>query len=101
MSKYTITITNRYEVEADSPEHALASYRVVFDEADPEILGIDFWQVIPQDQFEYLDGKGEAVESIPEMSQGNGKIELSTSPQLVGCLGDRPPVWLAGGLFLP
>jgi hypothetical protein len=68
MSKYTITITNRYEVEADSPEHALASYRVVFDEADPEILGIDFWQVIPQDQFEYLDGKGEAVESIPEMS---------------------------------
>ena len=62
MPKYVITIADRWEVEADSPEHALASYRVVFDEADPEMLGIDWFQVIPKDKFEYLDGKGEAVE---------------------------------------
>lgn len=62
MPKYVITIEDRWEVEADSPEQALASYRVVFDDADPEVFGFDYPQVIHQDKFEYLDGKGEAVE---------------------------------------
>jgi hypothetical protein len=68
MSKYTITITDRYEVEADSPEHALGLYRVVFDNIRPEVVGLPNGLSLDSDQFEYLDGKGEAVESIPEMS---------------------------------
>lgn len=62
MPKFVITIEDRYEVEADSPEHALASYRVAFDNADPEVFGIGYPQVIQQSKFEYLDGKGEAIE---------------------------------------
>lgn len=63
MSKYIITITNAYEVEADSPEQALASYRVVFDNHEPELLGLTPEQVIEQDAFEFIGGKGEVEEA--------------------------------------
>lgn len=62
MPKYVITIEDRWEVEADSPEHALASYRVSFDNHEPELLGLTYPQVIRQDKFEYLDGQGKAEE---------------------------------------
>lgn len=63
MSKYIVTITDRYEVEADSPEQALASYRVSFDGIEPEILEIAPEDVIDSDDFEYLDGSGTAEEA--------------------------------------
>lgn len=62
--KYIITITDRYEVEADSPEHALGLYRVAFDNASPEVVGLPNGVNLDSDQFEYLDGHGEAVKSI-------------------------------------
>lgn len=62
MPKYVVTITDRYEVEADSPEQALASYRVGFDDVEPEILGIAPEDVIDSDEFEHLDGSGTAEE---------------------------------------
>ena len=61
MSKYIITNTERYEVEADSPEQALILYKIVIDDIEPEIFD---WpeRAYDTDQFEYLDGKTEAVE---------------------------------------
>lgn len=61
--KYVITDVNRYEVTAESAEQALASYRVWSDNLEPEIMGLEFHQVIPQDGFEYLGGKASAEES--------------------------------------
>jgi hypothetical protein len=63
MTKYVITIEDRYEVDAESSEQALASYRVRFEDIEPEMVGLTVDQVIPQDEFEYLDGKGSVEES--------------------------------------
>ena len=63
MTKYVITIEDRYEVDAESAEQALASYRVRFEDIEPEMVGLTVDQVIPQDEFEYLDGKGSVEES--------------------------------------
>ena len=62
MPKYIITNSERYQVEADSPEQALAIYRVVFDGIEPELVDLpeDVYQ--DPDQFEYLDGETQAVE---------------------------------------
>lgn len=59
MAKFIITVEDRYEVEAESAEQALASYRIQFDDADPEIFS---GKVIDQDEFEYLDGQAKAEE---------------------------------------
>ena len=62
MSKYIITNTERYEVEADSLEHALILYKIVFDDIEPEIFELPDGDYGDTDQFEYLDGTTEAVE---------------------------------------
>ena len=59
---YTITVTARYEVAAETAESALKSYHVTFDGIDPQTLGIAEREVIPAGYFEYLDGKVTAEE---------------------------------------
>jgi hypothetical protein len=59
---YVITEVNRYEVIAKNAEQALASYRVWSDNLEPELMGLEFHQVIPQDNFEYLGGSASAEE---------------------------------------
>ena len=61
MSKYTITNTERYKVEADSPEQALILYKILIDGIEPEMFDLPNG-LYDTDQFEYLDGKTEAVE---------------------------------------
>lgn len=61
MRLYEIEITQRYSVTAESVEHALGSYRVVFDGVEPELVGLTSEEVLKQDDFEYLDGSGRAV----------------------------------------
>lgn len=61
MSKYTITNTERYEVEADSPEQALILYKILIDGIEPEMFDLPNG-LYDTDQFEYLDGKTEAIE---------------------------------------
>jgi hypothetical protein len=61
MSKYIITNTERYEVEADSPEQALVLYKIVIDGIEPTMFDLPNG-LYDTDQFEYLDGKTEAVE---------------------------------------
>jgi hypothetical protein len=58
--KYTITNTQRYEVEAESLEQALAIYNVELNDIEPEIVGLPAGQY--GDQIEYLDGYTEARE---------------------------------------
>ena len=62
MPKFIVTITDRYEVEADSAEQALASYRIGFEDQEPELFDLNPEDVIPTDDFELLDGFGEAEE---------------------------------------
>lgn len=62
MPKYEVTISNTYLVTADSPEQALGSWRVSFDGVPMVSVGLGPDQVLSQDDFEFLDGKGEAIE---------------------------------------
>lgn len=62
MPNYEVTISNTYLVTADSPEQALASYRVSFEDMPPKFYGLTPEQVISQDDFEFLGGDGEATE---------------------------------------
>jgi hypothetical protein len=62
MPNYEVTISNTYRVTADSPEQALGSWRVRFDGVAMVSVGLGPDQVLSQDDFEFLDGKGEAVE---------------------------------------
>jgi hypothetical protein len=57
MPIYTITTKDRYKVQADTPEQALASYRVRFDGIEPEIYEMTIETIVDQDAFEYLDGQ--------------------------------------------
>ena len=61
MRDFEIEITRRYRVTADSEEHALASYRVVFDEIPESLVGLSQEQVIDFDDFEFLEETGKAV----------------------------------------
>jgi hypothetical protein len=61
MADYEIEITRRYRVNADSEEHALASYRVVFDDVPLISVGLAPEQVIDFDDFEFLEETGRAV----------------------------------------
>lgn len=62
MPFYEVEISNIYKVYADSPEQALASYRVSFEDLPPKFFGLTPDQVISQDEFEFLGGDGEATE---------------------------------------
>jgi hypothetical protein len=57
MGSFVIVSKDRYKVEADTLEQAIASFRVWFDGIEPELFEIDKKDVIDQDLFEYLDGK--------------------------------------------
>jgi hypothetical protein len=59
--KYIITNTERYEVEADSLEEAMAIYNVVLNDIEPEIVGLPTGDY--GDLLEYLDGSTEAREA--------------------------------------
>jgi hypothetical protein len=61
MKDFEIEITRRYKVTADSEEHALASYRVVFDDIPANLVGLNKEQVIEFDEFEFLEETGRAV----------------------------------------
>jgi hypothetical protein len=61
MRDFEIEITTRYRVSANSEEHALASYRVVFDDIEPELVGLTPEEVLDQDDFEFLEETGKAV----------------------------------------
>lgn len=63
---YEIEITSRYAVVAESEEHALASYRVVFDDVPPDVVGLTPEQVLDQDAFDFLDELGRATYAGPE-----------------------------------
>jgi len=63
MPVYEVQIVNTYRVTADSPEQALGSYRVVFEDIEPELVGLTPEEVLEQDEFEFIDGKGEASEA--------------------------------------
>jgi hypothetical protein len=58
---FEIELTRRYRVSANSEEHALASYRVVFDEIPEHLVGLTQEQVIEFDEFEFLGETGRAV----------------------------------------
>ena len=62
MPEFEVTIANTYRVTADSKEQALGSYRVSFEGMPPKFYGLTPDQVIGQDDFELIDGKGEASE---------------------------------------
>ena len=62
MPNYEVTISNTYKVTAESPEQALGSYRVRFDGVAMVSVGLGPDQVLSQDDFEFIDGKGEAIE---------------------------------------
>jgi hypothetical protein len=63
MATYIVASGHRYQVEADTPELAIASYRVHFDGIEPEAFGLTMDSVIDQDDFEYLDGQAEVGEA--------------------------------------
>ena len=63
MPVYEVEIVNIYRVTADSPEQALGSYRVVFEDVPLISVGLAPEQVIDQDEFEFIGGKGEASEA--------------------------------------
>lgn len=63
---YEIEITSRYAVKAKSEEHALASYRVVFDGVPPDVVGLEPDEVLDQDAFDFLDEQGRATYAGPE-----------------------------------
>ncbi|NBV01024.1 MAG: hypothetical protein EBS31_06230 [Burkholderiaceae bacterium] len=60
MPEFEIELTRRYRVTADSEQHALASYRVVFDDVPLISVGLAPEQVISQDDFD-LEETGRAV----------------------------------------
>jgi hypothetical protein len=62
MPTYLITIQDRYSVQADTLEQAIASYRVGFDGIEPEMFEMEPHSIIDQDAFEYLDGEVRAEE---------------------------------------
>lgn len=62
MPEFEVTITDTYKVTADTKEQALASYRVSFEGMEPKFYGLTPDQVIDQDDFEFLGGKGEVIE---------------------------------------
>lgn len=62
MPNYEVIISNTYRVTADSPEQALGSWRVRFDGVAMVSVGLGPDQVLSQDDFEFIDGKGEAIE---------------------------------------
>lgn len=62
MPEFEVTIANTYRVTAETKEQALASYRVSFEDMPPKFYGLTPDQVISQDDFEFLDGKGEVIE---------------------------------------
>jgi hypothetical protein len=64
--KYIITDAQRYEVEAESLEQALALYNIVFNGIEPEMYELPANQYYDQNQFEYLDGSIEAREAEKE-----------------------------------
>jgi hypothetical protein len=64
--KYIITDTQRYEVEAESLDQALALYNIAFNGIEPEMYDLPADQYYDQDQFEYLDGSTEAREAEKE-----------------------------------
>ena len=57
MPKFTITAEDVYEVEADTLEQAMASYRVGFEGIEPEVFEMTTAEVIDADFFEYLGGE--------------------------------------------
>jgi hypothetical protein len=61
MRDFEIEITRRYRVSANSEEQALASYRAVFDDIEPELVGLTPEEVLDQDDFEFLEETGKAV----------------------------------------
>jgi hypothetical protein len=63
MAVYEVQIVNTYRVTADSPEQALGSYRVSFEDVPLISVGLAPEQVLSQDEFEFIDGKGEASEA--------------------------------------
>lgn len=63
MPTFIITSEDRYQVEADTLEQAIASFRTWFDEVEPELFEIETKDLIDQDLFEYLDGKVEVREN--------------------------------------
>ncbi len=63
MPVYEVEIVNIYRVTADSPEQALGSYRVVFEDVPLISVGLAPEQVLSQDDFEFIGGKGEASEA--------------------------------------
>lgn len=63
MPRFIVTIQDRYEVEADTAEQALGSYQVVYNNHQPDMVGINIAEVIDADNFEYLDGYARAEES--------------------------------------
>ena len=66
MPTYIITNEDRYKVEADTLEQAMASYRVGFYGIEPEVFGLEADSIIDQDAFEYLDGEVWAQEEEVE-----------------------------------
>lgn len=62
MPKFIVTITDRYEVTADSAEQAIASYRVSFEDFEPDYFEMSPDDIIPETEFEYLDGQSEVTE---------------------------------------
>jgi hypothetical protein len=63
MPKFTITTEDVYEVEADTLEQAIASYRVGFEGIEPEVFEMTTAEVIDPDYFEYLGGEVRAEEN--------------------------------------
>jgi hypothetical protein len=61
MPEFEIELTRRYRVNANSEEQALASYRVVFDDIPPHLVGLPEDQVIDFEDFEFLEETGRAV----------------------------------------
>jgi hypothetical protein len=62
MPVYEVEIVNTYKVIADSPEQALGSWRVSFEDVPLISVGLAPEQLISQDEFEFIGGKGEATE---------------------------------------
>ncbi len=62
MPKFIVENIERYEVEAESLEIALASFHVGFEGIEPDIFELTADQIIDTDTFEYLDGSLTAKE---------------------------------------
>lgn len=62
MAKYTITKTERYEVEADDPRIALNHFHIFFNNAYLSDFNMEAL-TINQDDFKFLDGSDSIEES--------------------------------------